>query len=39
MIDKDKNGKIEKIYMIDFGLAHYIDSRKPLNQRVGTMGY
>jgi tRNA A-37 threonylcarbamoyl transferase component Bud32 len=39
MIDKDKNGKIEKIYMIDFGLSHYIDSRKPLSQRVGTVGY
>jgi tRNA A-37 threonylcarbamoyl transferase component Bud32/Ca2+-binding EF-hand superfamily protein len=36
-----KNGRrhLKKIYLIDFGLARYLDSREKVNSKVGTMGY
>jgi len=39
MITKDKKGVMKKVYLIDFGLAKFLDSREQVNNKLGTMGY
>ena len=39
LVKLDRKNKLKKIYLIDFGLAKYIDSRDEVTQKLGTMGY
>lgn len=39
MLIKKKRGLISKIYLIDFGLAKFVDSREIVDQKLGTLGY
>lgn len=39
LISKNKRGLADKVYLIDFGLARYVDSRVPVSTKLGTLGY
>ena len=39
LLKLNKNGLMKKIYLIDFGLARFIDSRESVTQKLGTIGY
>lgn len=39
MLIKKKRGLVKKIYLIDFGLARFIDSREEVTQKLGTLSY
>lgn len=39
LISKNGAGKLKKIYLIDFGLAKFLDSRFEVTNKLGTLGY
>ena len=39
LISKNGEGKLKKIYLIDFGLAKFLDSRFEVTSKLGTLGY
>lgn len=39
LITKDKRAMLKKIYLTDFGLARYVDSREKVTNKLGTLGY
>ena len=39
LISKDSKKRLKKIFLIDFGLSCFIDSRNEITQKLGTIGY
>lgn len=39
LISKNGKGLLQNIYLIDFGLAKFVDSREEVTNKLGTLGY